>query len=247
MAGLLALPAVAQDATPAAKMPQPPDKEKLSYALGMNLGLQLKNLGMTADPQIISEAINDVLAAKPTQLQESDIRGILRAAQATGHYKITSKNIADGEAFLARNAKAEGVKVLPDGLQYKVIKEGTGELPKQVQILTLRFRGTYTDGTEFQHNDSLDIPLWACTKGLREALQMMKVGSEWQIVVPYNLAFGHQGEQSTGYGSTLIYDMALLRAESESARPNQHHSSGRLGHTLDEDLLPPRFHPGADH
>ncbi len=243
---MLAFSAVAEDGGPEAKAPQPPDKEKLSYALGMNLALRIKSAGVSANPDLVAQAINDVLAGKPTQIQESEIDEIVKSAEATGHFKLSSKNIAEGEAFLAKNAKADGVKVLPDGLQYRVIKEGAGELPRTVQILTLRFRGTYIDGKEFARNDGLDIPMWGCPKGLREALAMMKVGSEWQIFVPYNLAFGHPGEQATGFGSTLIYDMELVRAEAENARPNQHHASGRLGHTLDEDLLPPKFHPGSE-
>lgn len=243
----LASPAVAQESPPDARLPKPPDKEKLSYALGMNLGLQLKNAGIDANAEIVSQAINDVLAGKTTEIQESDIAQILKAAEAAGHFRLSSKNIAEGEAFLAKNAKADGVQVLPDGLQYRVVKEGAGPLPRVVQILTVRFKGTWINGTEFQHNDALEIPLWACPKGLREALQKMKVGSRWQIFVPYSLAFGHPGEQATGYGSTLIYDMELLNAEAENAHPNQHHGAGRLGHTLDEDLLPPKFRPGSDH
>lgn len=241
LAGWMAFSAAAQQTSPPSA-PQPPTKEKLSYALGMNLGEQLKRDGMEVDVDAVVQAINDVLAEKPTQIKETDIRRILRQAEAMGRLKQSSKNIAEGEAFLATNAKAPGIIALPDGLQYRVIKDGSGELPKMAQILTLKFKGCWLDGTEFKHNDRLEIPFFACPKGLREALKLMKVGSQWQIYIPYTLAYGHLGEEAQGYGSTLVYDIELLTAESETAHPNQHHSAGRLGHTLDEDLLPPKFH-----
>jgi FKBP-type peptidyl-prolyl cis-trans isomerase FklB len=231
----------AQDSNTSPKLPERPDKEKLSYALGMNLGLQIKQAGMDANIDVVVEAIRDVLAGKPAEIQESEIASIFRQAQAAGRLKQASTNIAEGAAFLAKNAKEPGVTVLPDGLQYRVIRTGTGDFPKRLELLTLKFRGTWINSKEFKHNDRLEIPFLGCTKGLQEALQMMKVGSEWQIFVPYNLAYGRVGERADGFGSTLIYDLELISAEPENARPNQHHSSGRVGHSLDEDVLPEKL------
>jgi FKBP-type peptidyl-prolyl cis-trans isomerase FklB len=218
-----------------------PDKQNLSYALGMNLALESKESGIDLDAAEVARALRDVLQSKSTELQESQIQPILKQAELAARLKQSSRNIAEGEAFLAKNANAEGVTVLPDGLQYRVLRTGTGAVPKPVEILTLKFRGTWIDGKEFNHNDSLDIPLWGCPKGLHEVLLKMNVGSEWQVYVPYNLAYAHLSDKVERSGSTLIYDLELVNAESETARPNQHHGAGRMGHWLEEDLLPPRI------
>lgn len=237
MAAVLAgLSAFAQETKPVT----PPDKAKLSYALGMNLGEQIKKSGVDADISVVEQAIKDVLGNKPTEVQELEIHSLLKQAEAFAHLKRTSKNIAEGEAFLAKNAKEPGVTTLPDGLQYRVIQTGTGELPRRMDLLTLKFRGTWLDGREFNHNDSLEIPFVACTKGLQEALLQMKAGSKWQIFVPNTLAYGRLKERAVGFGSVLVYELELVSAERENARPNQHHNlGGRVGHSLDEDLLPP--------
>lgn len=237
----VAFSVVAQDPNTSPKLLKRPDKEKLSYALGMNLGLQIKQVGVDANIDVVAQAIRDVLAGRPTEIQESEIALIFRQAQAAGRLKQSSKNIAEGTAFLAKNAKEPGVTELPDGLQYRVIRTGTGDVPKRLELLTVKFRGTWSNGKEFRHNERLEIPFVACTKGLQEALQMMKVGSEWQIFVPYSLAYGRVGDRAAGFGSALIYDLELLSSEPENAHPNQHHSSGRVGHSLDEDLLPEKL------
>jgi len=242
IAAFIGFSAFSEDAKPPATPVAPPDKDKLSYALGMNLGQRIKGSGVDTDINVIEQAIKDVLGGKPTEIQESEIHAILKQAETFGHLRQTTKNIADGTAFLARNAKEPGVTVLPDGLQYRVIQPGTGELPKRADLLTLKFRGTWIDGKEFNHNDSLEIPFVGCTKGLQEALQQMKVGSRWQIFVPYNLAYGRLKDRAVGFGSVLVYDLELISAEREGSRPGQHHGQGgRVGHSLDEDLLPPIF------
>jgi FKBP-type peptidyl-prolyl cis-trans isomerase len=231
--------AIAQRSSPDAKLPDPPDKEKLSYALGMNLGLQLKQSGAEVDADLIAQAIHDVMEGKPTQLQESEIHPLFAQAQAFSMAKKSEKNRADGEAYLAKNAKAEGVTVLPDGLQYKVIQAGTGNLPKPTDLLTFNFRGSWIDGTDFRNQGHEEIPLKACPKGLQEAFLLMKTGSKWQIFLPSDLIYHPRGVQVPGFGSTLVYEVELLSAEPESAHPSEHHGTGRLGHSLDEDILPP--------
>lgn len=237
LAAFAALPVIAQETKPAT----PPDKQNLSYALGMNLALETKDMGIDLDPNLVAEAIKDVLQDKSTKIQESQIRLILGKAEAMARAKKTSKNIVEGQAFLAKNASAPGVTVLPDGLQYRVLQTGTGDFPNFKESVTLKFHGRWIDGREFQHNDALEIPFWACPKGLQQALLKMKVGSRWEIFEPYTLAYGHLGDEAIGYGLPLIYDLELVNAESETARPNQHHGAGRVGHTIDEDLLPPKF------
>jgi FKBP-type peptidyl-prolyl cis-trans isomerase FklB len=236
---LMVLPAVAQESKPDAKLPAPPDKEKLSYALGMNLGQQLKQSGVDVDVDLIAQAIRDVMEGKPTQIQESEIHPLFAQAQGYTLAKKARKNRADGEAYLATNAKAEGVTVLPDGLQYKVIQDGAGNLPKPTDLVTFNFRGSWIDGTDFRNKGHEEIPLKACPKGLQEAFLLMKAGSKWQIFLPADLVYHPRGAQAPGFGSTLVYEVELLSAEPESAHPSEHHGAGRLGHSLDEDILPP--------
>jgi FKBP-type peptidyl-prolyl cis-trans isomerase FklB len=240
-ATLVAFSTMADEPRPATKVPDAPDKEKLSYALGMTLGMQIKRSGVEPKMDVLSKAIRDVLEDRPTEISEGEIRLILKQGEAEGRVKQSSKYIAEGADFLVKNAKAPGVQAFPDGVQYKVIKTGTGELAKHSDVLTLKFKGTWIDGAEFNHNDNLEVPFVGCTKGLQEALLQMKVGSRWMVFIPYNLAYGRVGERATRFGSTLIYDIELLNAEPENAHPNQHHSNGRVGHSLDEDLLPPKL------
>jgi FKBP-type peptidyl-prolyl cis-trans isomerase FklB len=241
LVSIAAVTATADEPKPATKVPDAPDKEKLSYALGMNLGMQIKRSGVDPKMDVIVKALRDVLEDRPTEISEGEIRLLLKQGEAEGRVKQSSKYIAEGSDFLVKNAKAPGVLAFQDGVQYKVIKTGTGELAKRSDVLTLKFRGTWIDGKEFNHNDNLEIPFVGCTKGLQEALLQMKVGSRWQVFIPYNLAYGRVGERADRFGSVLIYDIELLGAEPENAHPGQHHSSGRVGHSLDEDLLPPKL------
>src|ERR1700722_16916153 len=124
LAGTVAFSAIARDA------PEPPDDEKVSYALGMDLGLQIKRMGADVDVSVIVQAMKDVMAGKSTQISESEMRPIFQSEEAFQRALISKKNKAEGEAYLAKNAKASGVTLLPDGLQYRVIEGGTGPVPK---------------------------------------------------------------------------------------------------------------------
>jgi len=239
LSGFMALSAFAQESKPATKLPEPPDKGKFSYAMGMHLGQEIKHIGVDADPDVLTQAVKDVLEGKTNEIKASEIPMVLRYAEVVAHDQQTTKNIADGAAFLAKNAKEPGVTVLPDGVQYRIIKEGTGEAAKRLDIVTISFRASWIDGSEFRHEDIYDIPFWACPKGLHEAMELMKTGSKWQIFVPFELVSIHQKEESIGYGSTLIYEIELIAAEAENAHPNHHHGAGgQLGHSLDEVFLP---------
>jgi len=247
LAGFITFPAVAQETQPATKLPEPPAKQKLSYALGMNLALQIKRSSVDADTDTIAQAIKDVLEGKPTEIKEPEIHPLLKQAEAFGRLKQISKSINEGAAFLAKNSKEPDITVLPDGLQYRVIKTGTGDFPKPKDLLTLKFRGTWINGKEFRQNDSLEMPFLLCPKGLQEALQLMKVGSKWQVFVPSNLAYGRVKDRVVGFGSVLIYEIELVSAELEGSRPNQHHGpGGRVGHSLDEQILPPLYQPSLN-
>jgi FKBP-type peptidyl-prolyl cis-trans isomerase FklB len=128
---------------------------------------------------------------------------------------LSEKNKAEGEKFLAENAKKEGVKVLPSGLQYKEITPGTGKSPKTADTVTTHYKGTLTDGTEFdssyKRGEPATFPVSGVIPGWTEALQLMKEGAKWQLFVPPNLAYGEKGAgQVIGPNATLIFEVELL-------------------------------------
>jgi FKBP-type peptidyl-prolyl cis-trans isomerase len=217
LGGLVAFSAVALDA------PEPPDEEKVSYALGMNLGLQIKRLGADVDVSVIVQALKDVRGGKPTQISESELRPIFHQEEAFQRAIISKKNKAEGEAYLAKNAQAPGVTVLPDGLQYKVIQAGTGPTPKGEDNVTINFRVSLINGREIDHKDQFQVPVAGQMKGCQEALQQMKVGSKWQIVAPPALAFGSEWKGEVGPESTVIFEMELLSIEPSA------HAEGATG------------------
>ena len=134
--------------------------------------------------------------------------------------EMPEKNKKEGEAFLAENKKKEGVKTLPSGLQYKVITEGAGAIPKGSEKVTTHYRGTLIDGTEFDSSYSRNEPtsfgVLEVIKGWQEALQLMKTGSKWQLYVPSNLAYGETGAgKKIGPNATLIFDIELISIEKQ--------------------------------
>ena len=216
------------------KLPFKDQKEKISYGIGMNIGNNLKRSGYDVDVDILAGAIKDVLSGKELRLNDAQAREALmnyqkelNAKREEERMKLAEKNRKEGEAFLAENKKKEGIKILtvtmPDGtntaeLQYKVLTEGTGEMPKSNDTVTVNYRGTLINGTEFDSSTKRGQPAkWQLTgviKGEAEALKMMKVGSKWQLFVPSPLAFGDRPYgQTVEPGSTLIVDLELLKTE----------------------------------
>jgi FKBP-type peptidyl-prolyl cis-trans isomerase len=148
----------------------------------------------------------------------------------------SEKNRIEGQAFLATNAKAEGVIVLPDGLQYRVLKTGSGDTPKTNDLVFIKYRGTFVDGKEFDHHNHFLTRLDGGIKGWQEALRQMKVGSKLQVFVPPALAFGDEGEpvHHIAPDSTLIYELELT-----SIAPPNPQFGRALGHAFDEDVSTP--------
>ena len=134
-------------------------------------------------------------------------------------FAMTSSAADKGQEFLAENAKKEGVKSLPDGLQYKVLKDGAGKSPQATDIVVVNYRGTLIDGTEFdssyRRNEPLQFPVNGVIKGWTEALQMMKEGSKWMLFIPSNLAYGERGTPGgpIGPNATLIFEVELLKVK----------------------------------
>ncbi|HXX99520.1 MAG TPA: FKBP-type peptidyl-prolyl cis-trans isomerase [Candidatus Limnocylindrales bacterium] len=212
--------------TPTKKTAPPPlvlttPKDKNSYAIGLNIGKSLQKDAVEVDPDIISRAIKDVIAgAKPlltdeeTQATLTALSNEVRKHQQEVFEQTKAKNKQEGEAFLAANKDKPGVVVLPSGLQYKVLQEGTGPKPTAGDSVVCQYRGTLLDGSEFDSSYKRGKPatfnLNRVIKGWIEALPLMPVGSKWQLYVPSSLAYGEQGNGPIGPNSTLIFDLELV-------------------------------------
>jgi len=222
MAGLFAVSAFAQD-KPDLKDP----KQRASYSIGANIGGNFKKQELDLDPKALAAGIADAFAGK-TQLTDAEMRETLNEFQKKAMSKMEAKqkvdgekNVKDGEAFLAANAKKEGVKTLPSGLQYKVIKSGTGKMPKATDTVKVHYHGTLIDGTVFdssvERGEPATFPVNGVIPGWVEALQLMKEGDKWQLVIPAKLAYGERGAGGKiGPNSVLIFDVELLSIEKSS-------------------------------
>jgi len=198
------------------------DKEKQSYAMGMNLGLGLKRQQMTLDPALVARGMKDVLAGSKTALTEDEARASIQQLQTDVRQKMEAKakeagagNRKEGEEFLASNKSKEGVVALPSGLQYKILKEGTGPKPTASDTVSCNYRGTLISGKEFdssyKRGEPASFPVNGVIKGWTEALQLMPVGSKWQLFIPPDLAYGDRGAGADiGPGETLIFEVELL-------------------------------------
>ena len=192
-------------------------KDKVSYSIGLNIGLNLKKQNVSINPDTFVLGLKDALAGKP-QMTDEQVKETMTAFEKEMIDKQKAagvKNGADGEKFLAENKKKEGVKATASGLQYKVVKEGTGAQPKETDTVIAHYRGTLIDGTEFdssyKRGQPATFPVSGVIKGWTEALQMMKVGSKYQLFIPANLAYGERAMgPDIGPNSTLIFEVELL-------------------------------------
>ncbi len=197
-------------------------KEKLSYIIGVEAGNNMKKQSVDIDADILLRGLKDSLSGGPLLLSEDEMVAVklafrqeMMARQAEAAKKLAEKNKKEGEAFLEENKKKEGVKTLPSGLQYKVIQEGTGKTPKATDTVTVNYRGTFIDGQEFDSSykggEPATFPVNGVIPGWTEALQLMKEGTKWQIVVPPALAYGEQGAGNViGPNAVLIFEVELI-------------------------------------
>ncbi len=202
-------------------------KDKVSYALGMNLGVNLHRQSVEVDPKVLLQGLEDGMAGGKTQLSEDQARATLMELQNDIRKKQQEKmqqagesNKKEGDAFLAANKGKEGVVALPSGLQYKVMTAGTGPKPAASDSVVCNYRGTLIDGTEFdssyKRGQPATFPVGGVIKGWTEALQLMPVGSKWQLFVPSELAYGEQGAGANiGPNATLIFEVELLSIQSK--------------------------------
>jgi FKBP-type peptidyl-prolyl cis-trans isomerase FklB len=227
MALLTAIPALAQDAAaPELKT----DKDKFSYALGMNFGENFRKQGLDMDPAVFAKAFAEAFSTGKTAMTEEDMKTVLTAAaqeirkkQAAVQAEKAEQSQKEGEKFLADNKAKDGVVTLPSGLQYKILKPGTGEKPTADDTVICNYKGTLINGTEFdaseKHGGPATFPVKGVIAGWTEALQLMPVGSKWQLFVPSNLAYGAQGPGDIGPNATLIFEVELVSIQKAGTPP----------------------------
>ena len=186
-------------------------KDKAGYAIGMDLGMRIKGAGFDIEYATIAAGLSDALAGKPLAIAQKDASAIIQQYQQ----ELRAKGREAGKAFLEANAKKDGVKTTASGLQYKIITEGTGEIPKTNHKVSTHYRGTTISGAEFDSSykkgEPISFDVTGVIKGWTEALLMMPVGSKWQLFIPADLAYGdqHRSELITP-GSALIFEMELI-------------------------------------
>ena len=197
-------------------------KEKISYSLGFNIGKSMKMQGLDVDQKLLIQGIKDGVNNSKTAMSEKDMETTMTTFQQEMMGKMQAKqkvdgekNKKEGETFLAANQKKDGVITLPSGLQYKVIKMGDGPKPTASQTVKCNYRGTLVDGKVFDssehHGGPAEFPVNGVIKGWIEALQLMPVGSKWELYVPSDLAYGPNGAgQMIGPNATLIFEIELL-------------------------------------
>ena len=193
-------------------------KEKISYIIGMDIGNNLKKQSIDIDTSIFARGMKDAFSGSQPLLTEQEIRETMAAFQKEMMAKqeqVGKKNKAEGDAFLAENKKKEGVKTLPSGLQYKVIKAGKGKKPKLTDTITAHYRGTLINGIEFdssfRRGQPASFQVNGVIPGWTEALQLMEEGAKWQLFIPSNLAYGERGAgRDIGPNATLIFDVELI-------------------------------------
>jgi FKBP-type peptidyl-prolyl cis-trans isomerase len=239
-AAIMLLGNVLAQQTPAATTQQTPaadgqnvstlktQKDKVSYALGMNLGVTLHRQSIDVDPTLLLQGLQDGMAGGKTQLSEDQARAALTELQSDLRKKQQEKmqqageaNKKEGDAFLATNKGKEGVVTLPSGLQYKILNAGTGPKPTASDSVVCNYRGTLIDSKEFdssyKRGQPAAFPVGGVIKGWTEALQLMPVGSKWQLFVPSELAYGERGTgEDIGPNAVLIFEVELLSIQSKA-------------------------------
>ncbi len=195
--------------------------------IGIDIGGSLKKQPFEVDAAMVAKGLRDALSGGKTLMTDQEVKETLMALQQELMAKQQArmkeageKNKKEGEAFLAANKTKEGVKALPSGLQYKVITEGKGKKPAATDTVSVNYRGTLIDGTEFdssfKRNQPATFPVNGVIKGWTEALQLMKEGSKWQLFVPSDLAYGERGAGAAiGPNAVLIFEVELLSIKSE--------------------------------
>jgi len=197
------------------------DKGKLSYAVGWDIGQDIKRRDTQFDVETIIAAIRDSAAGKPSQVPADEMTSLLtalqqkvRKEQAEAFKKLAEENQKKSTEFLKANAAKPGVVVLPSGVQYRVIEEGTGARPSMDSTVKVHYRGSKMNGLEFDSSFARGVPeqftVNSVLKGWQEVLPLMKTGATWQVFVPPEMAFGARGNPPVGPNEALTFDLKLV-------------------------------------
>jgi FKBP-type peptidyl-prolyl cis-trans isomerase FklB len=197
------------------------DKDRLSYSIGSSIGKNLKSEGVDVDLDVLIEGIKGSLTGEKGLMAEKDIRQMMSDYQTQARQRAGTKrqqalqdNKKKGDAYLAQYKVQAGVLELPNGVLYKVIKQGTGKKPMESDMVEVNYRGALTNGTEFDATEPgkpANLKVSALIPGWKQALSMMPTGSKWQIVIPSVLAYGERGVGTEiGPNEVLVFDLELL-------------------------------------
>jgi len=190
------------------------NRDKASYAFGANLAKNLKQQNIDLDPALLARGFKDASGTGKPLLTEQEEQAALMAYAEEVRKKIETVNQKEGEAFLAANKVKPGITTLPSGLEYKVITAGTGPKPTAQDTVVCNYRGTLVNGKEFdnsaRHGGPTEIPVSGVIKGWTEALQLMPVGSKWELYIPSDLAYGGRETGPIGPGSALVFEVELV-------------------------------------
>jgi FKBP-type peptidyl-prolyl cis-trans isomerase FkpA len=193
------------------------DVQKASYAIGQQIGREIKGQGLEVDTGAIAMSIGDVMSGKESRLTMAEMQQVMQRMNEKMMAKESSagkENKEKGDKFLGENKKKALVKTTADGLQYEVITTGKGAKPKATDVVKVHYKGTLLDGSEFdssyKRNQPAEFPVNGVIKGWTEALQMMTVGSKWKLYIPADLAYGERGRPGIPANSTLTFEVELL-------------------------------------
>jgi len=211
----VALTGVTMSGTASEKVELKTDQEKNGYSVGYDIGRSLQRQLADVDAESMARGLKDAMGGVAPALPDQEIQQRFATVRQESAKKIVEKNKKDGEAFLAKNKGEKGVKTTASGLQYKVITAGKGKQPTAEDTVTVNYRGTLIDGTEFdssyKRNQPATFPVKGVIAGWTEALPLMKEGSKWMLYIPANLAYGERGAGNMiGPNSTLIFEVELL-------------------------------------
>lgn len=206
------------------------EKDKVSYMVGMDLGKNLVRIKDELDIKVLTQGLEASLAGGKTGMTEEEANTVkqafmqkLQAKQVEEEKVAAEKNKSEGAAFLAKNKSKSGVKTTATGLQYEVLKQGTGPKPKATDTVKVNYLGTKVDGTKFDssydRNEPATFPLNGVIKGWGEALQLMPVGSKYKLVIPADQAYGEQAPPTIGPNAVLVFEVELLSIETPAAAP----------------------------
>jgi len=211
----VALTGVTMSGTASEKVELKTDQEKNGYSVGYDIGRSLQRQLTDVDAESMARGLKDAMGGVAPALPDQEIQQRFATVRQESAKKIVEKNKKDGEAFLAKNKGEKGVKTTASGLQYKVITAGKGKQPTAEDTVTVNYRGTLIDGTEFdssyKRNQPATFPVKGVIPGWTEALPLMKEGSKWMLYIPANLAYGERGAGNMiGPNSTLVFEVELL-------------------------------------